>query len=292
MKKNIFFFCLILLSSSICFSQEQTDYPKYILYLPKGVQTTQAYPLVMALSPSADAQGMINLWSPAADKFKWIILASKEFKNGIDMNQSLAGLADSFKAVCGQFPVDKAKIIITGFSGGAMGAHAFSYTYPSMVSAIIVNTGMINDYYLEKKSNYPRHKIAAFLASPTDFRYKEMKRDKEAMDSLGWITKWIEFDGGHRLAPLPVYLEAANWINELWRGAEKSEKDNRVASKSVLAAFKIDGIIFNPKGKSSVIINGEILQEGERFRGALIVKIREDSVILIIDGQPHTLRWQ
>jgi len=293
MKKKIFILCLILLSPLICFSQEQTEYSKYILYLPKGIETTHTNPLVMALSPSADAQGMINLWKPIADKLKWIIFASKEFKNGIDMSQSLASLSESLNEVFAQFPVDKSKIIVTGFSGGAMGAHAFAYAYPSTVSAIIVNTGMINEYYLERKSNYPRHKIAVFLASPTDFRYGEMKRDKEALDSLGWTTKWIEFQGGHALASLAVYFEAANWVNDYWQGVKKSEENEQVTSReNITDKFKVGGIIFNPKGKSSVIINGEILQEGERFQGLMIVKVHEDGVVVLIDGDTRILKLQ
>lgn len=235
---------------------------------------------------------MINLWKPVADKLKWVVIASKEFKNGIDMTQSLAALSESLNQVTAQFPIDKSKIILTGISGGAMGAHAFAYTYPSMVSAVIVNTGMINEYYLERKSNYPRHKIAVFLASPSDFRYNEMRRDREALESLGWMIKWIEFKGGHTLAPLPVYLEAANWINDLWQAQEKSERPNQITPKSVIAAFKVDGIIFNPKGKSSVIINGEILQEGDRFQGLLVVKIHDGSVDAIVDGDPVKLKLQ
>lgn len=296
MKKRIFFFCLILLFSSLCFSQEQSDYPKYILYFPQALEKTKNSPLVVALSPSADAQSMINVWRPVADKFKWVIFASKEFKNGLDMTQSMKSIASSLEEVFAEFSVDKSKIILTGVSGGAMGAHAFVYTYPDLVNAIVVNTGMINNYYLDKKSSYPRYKLAVFLASPTDFRYNEMKRDRTILDSVGWMTKWIEFTGGHVLAPESVYLEAADWISEQWQ--KKSNADVKEigtnfkpkTSSVDFSKFIIDGIIFNPKGESSVIINGEILKEGDRLGGLLIVKIHKDSVIVIADGEKGILK--
>ena len=68
---------------------------------------------------------------------------------------------------------------------------------------------MISEYYLNKKFNYPRGKIAVFLASPSDFRYSEMKRDLAFLKSLGWKTEWIEFKGGHKAAPPSAYKEAA-----------------------------------------------------------------------------------
>ncbi len=53
-----------------------------------------------------------------------------------------------------------------------------------------------------------------FLASPTDFRYNEMKRDRGFLESHGWKTKWIEFTGGHTLAPYEIYEQAAQWLEK------------------------------------------------------------------------------
>ncbi len=291
MDKKIFLLCLLsFLFSSICFSQEQADYPKYILYLPQNVEATHKYPLVAALSPSADAQSMINTWKPVADKYKWIILASKEFKNGANIIQSLVSLDDTIQQVCKDFPIDKSKIIVTGFSGGGMGAHGFSYEYPSIVSVIIINTGIIHEYYLSKQSTYPHNKIAVFLASPTDFRYKEMQHDRDLLKRFDWTVKWIEFQGGHMLAPQETYLEAAKWIIEEWQILEKSKDVNAALEEKSDTTFRLDGIIFNPQGKSSVIINGEILQEGERLKGLFVTKINKDSVEVMINGDIKTLK--
>ena len=39
------------------------------------------------------------------------------------------------------------------------------------------------------------------LSSKTDFRYEEMARDREFLEGFAWDVKWIEFDGGHKIAP-------------------------------------------------------------------------------------------
>ena len=57
------------------------------------------------------------------------------------------------------------------------------------------------------------------LASPSDFRYQEMKRDRTFLEILGWKTKWIEFQGGHRIAPAASYDQAARWLIENWTPA-------------------------------------------------------------------------
>jgi len=104
------------------------DHPTYLVYLPDGLESGKKYPLVFALSPVADALGMM---------------------------------------------------------------HASFFT-----------------------PNYPEGKIAVFLASPTDFRYGEMKRDRSFLEQHHWKIDWIEFAGGHRLAPAAAYEQAAGWLEE------------------------------------------------------------------------------
>lgn len=188
------------------------DSSKYLIYLPAEFDQSKKYPLVVAFSPAADAQSMIAVWKIAADEQKWIVFASKEFRNGVDMNKFFPQLVAILKKLFERFPIDTSKIIVTGFSGGAMASHYFSYLYPDFVTAIVVNTGMMHPDFFKKQVEYPKNKIVVFLASSTDFRYNEMKRDSNFLKKLGWRTKWIEFRGGHKLAPDATYQEAAEWL--------------------------------------------------------------------------------
>lgn len=52
----------------------------------------------------------------------------------------------------------------------------------------------------------------------------------------------------------------------------------------------IEGIFFDSQTKSFVIINGQVFKEGESYKGAIIAKIKEDSVILIIGNEPKILK--
>ena len=88
-----------------------------------------------------------------------------------------------------------------------MGAHAFAKFYPDRVRAVVINTGMIQPSFLTE--DYPRGKAAVFIASPTDFRYADMKTDRTFLEQRGWRTTWVEFEGGHAIAPPEVYDRAA-----------------------------------------------------------------------------------
>jgi hypothetical protein len=97
-----------------------------------------------------------------------------------------------------------------------MGAHAFAFLSPQLISAVVINTGMMHENYSQgaQKYMYPKGKLAVFLASPTDFRYGAMKKDRVFLEELGWKTQWIEFAGGHTFAPQAKYEEAALWLEE------------------------------------------------------------------------------
>jgi len=221
MIKRSVFLLLILLSgvsfisssrSSPIKKPEIIDNSKYILCVPEGIDISKKYPLVVALSPSADAESMIKTWQDVSNKYKWIIFASKENRNEINLIEFIPELATLIEEISSEFPVDRSKIIATGLSGGGMSAHAFCFSYPKLISAVVVNTGITHEYYRERINEYPRGKLVVFLASPTDFRYEEMKRDRDFLENLGWKVKWVEFKGGHKIAPSSAYEETAEWL--------------------------------------------------------------------------------
>ncbi len=186
--------------------------PEYLFYIPSGLTRNTKFPLVIAFSPNGDAVSMLNVWKGIAERKKLFVLASKTYRNGVDLIPIFDKLESSLKKIFIDYPLDTDLIIVTGMSGGGMGAHLFSFYYPHWVSAIIVNTGMIHPQYKVTKTSYPKNKIAVFLASPTDFRYREMQSDKNFLEDLGWKTKWIEFSGGHIIAPEKIYNEAIDWL--------------------------------------------------------------------------------
>ncbi len=94
-----------------------------------------------------------------------------------------------------------------------MASYDLAELAPEQISALVINTGMMSPSLRELEAKYPKGKIVAYLASPTDFRYREMKADRIWMERLGWRTKWIEFQGGHQPAPDSAYEEAGGWLD-------------------------------------------------------------------------------
>ncbi len=54
--------------------------------------------------------------------------------------------------------------------------------------------------------------------------------------------------------------------------------------------LKIEGISFDPKGRSVIIINGTVIPEGEQFNNIEVKKVNSETVELLVAGKPQTLR--
>jgi predicted esterase len=191
---------------------QTVDHPTYLAYLPAGWTPEKPHPLVFALSPTGNPRSRIAAWSSVADRHRWLIAASKEFRNGLQFEPSLRQIEAELDAVERDYAVDLQRVIFTGISGGGMGAHAFAKFHPDRLRALVINTGMMAVQF--QADPYPDGMLAVFLASPTDFRYAEMKRDRGFLERHQWRVKWIEFTGGHTLAPAPVYEQAAAWLED------------------------------------------------------------------------------
>lgn len=186
----------------------------YLVYVPDSLPAGRKVPLVFALSPGADAGSMIRVWAPVAERHGWLVAASKEFRNGVAWEILTPQVMAELDAVERAYPVDQGKVVFTGLSGGAMGSLGITYYHPARVAALVLNTGKMEEAFMDAK--YPRGKRAVFLASPGDFRYQEMKRDRAFLDARGWTTTWIEFAGGHTFAPEAAYQAAAEWLEKHW----------------------------------------------------------------------------
>lgn len=154
------------------------DNSDFRIYVPADIPKQSLVSLVLGFSPSGNVDDVIETWREAVDRYKWILLASKNFRNGSDPSEVFEKLNREIESGAWNLPIDKKRIIATGLSGGGMGSHMLAFHYPNLVSGVVINTGMIEEYYFTKKADYPRGKLAVLLASPTDFRYLEMKRDR------------------------------------------------------------------------------------------------------------------
>lgn len=55
------------------------------------------------------------------------------------------------------------------------------------------------------------------------------------------------------------------------------------------SGFKLEGIIYDPGGRSLVILNGNSYQVGDVAGDVTVTKIGKDHVVILVDGEEKTL---
>jgi type II secretory pathway component PulC len=82
----------------------------------------------------------------------------------------------------------------------------------------------------------------------------------------------IVYDSGNRRDPFVPLTEEEN-----------------VSAAAISSAFKLEGVIYDPSGRSMAILNGKSYQTGDLAGNAKVVKILKDHVVISLDGEEKTL---
>lgn len=194
--------------------------PNYTLFIPAGLDPGDLRPMVMAFAPDGNPAPLVTLWQPHAARYQWFLLGFKDYRSTSDVTPMLESLRKLIKELASVYPIDPRCLVASGLSGGGMFSHILSVSMPEAIVAVVPNTGMSNP---DLRDRTPRGKLAVFLASPTDFRYQEMKADQKRLQDLGWETRWIEFKGGHTWAPPAAYKQAADWLAGMLNWARRKK---------------------------------------------------------------------
>ncbi len=188
------------------------------VYVPAPLDASRKHPLVLAFSPGGNGRELLPVWKEACDRFQWILFASNNYRNGHQSDRDAALQLETLELAKREYPIDASRIYAAGLSGGGMKAEDMIADHPDVFRGVVVNTGMMPHHWPGNDpldaAHFPRGKLAVLLASPTDFRYREMQEDRATLEGFGWKVRWMEFPGGHGYAPPGVYAEAAAWLTQ------------------------------------------------------------------------------
>lgn len=86
-------------------------------------------------------------------------------------------------------------------------------------------------------------------------------------------AKMLDYSGGGRRDP---FVPLVTKDGQILKAIDKSE-------------FNIEGIIYDPDDVSLALINGEFYKEGDEVKGATIVEIAQDYVVINRDDEDITI---
>lgn len=165
----------------------------YALYLPKKFTLNMNWPVVFVFDPGGSGKNAISHFTEAAEEYQYIIVASNAVKNG-PYQTNLRRAARLINTINDNFPVDKQRIYLAGFSGGARLTMAIASISDNVAGVMASGAGYAGNSLL-----IPENKSFTFIgiAGNKDFNYVEVKSTVELLQKAKFDAEFIPFEGAH-----------------------------------------------------------------------------------------------
>jgi predicted esterase len=194
--------------------KEATDYASgrqfYQLYVPRGYNLRQRYPLVLFLSPRDDPNEFKG-WEALCDKYGIVYAAPYDAGDGCAPARRVRIALDVFDDVRRRVRLDTDRVYLAGFAGGARAACELAFAVPEAFGGVLACSGgavprmepWVRDRVKERLS-------VALLAGEVDTdRAALERRFHPLLKDCGVRTRlWVVPRQGHTL-PAPAVLEEA-----------------------------------------------------------------------------------
>ncbi|MBN2014504.1 MAG: hypothetical protein JW778_04935 [Candidatus Altiarchaeota archaeon] len=187
----------------------------YELYLPWNYSSERQYPLVICFSPNGNGADFQDSVYPVTNEYGYVLVGSNDFRNDVDSSIFLPRIYGSLADIRSRVNIDGNRIYACGFSGGGMASYVVSYFKPNYFQGLIVNSGSIHGslYNKEDLRRMGVRKVVLICGRGDGVvSCEHMENDERWLNASGIETYFIEFDGGHSIAPQDSYIKAIEWL--------------------------------------------------------------------------------
>lgn len=187
----------------------------YEVALPDKIAKGKTYPLFFFLSPDGDPKKFLPSAGPACEELKCIFAGSYNYRNNTHPDTWANAIKDCIAHISKTQPVDKTRIFLGGFSGGAQASYVTSFFNQGICQGILANSGVIHQNLRDPgELRQTRLKAVALLSGTTDnvVTPDHLRQDERLLQNTGIANTFISFKGGHEIAPKAQYLQAMKWL--------------------------------------------------------------------------------
>lgn len=268
-----------LLESSAVLREETFDSrsERFLVYVPRS-RPAAGYALLVFVPPWPQAQLPAG-WNRILDKYGVIFVSPTRSGNDQYVLERRLPLAlAALSGIQDRFPIDPARILIGGFSGGSRVAMRIALDYPDLFSGALLNAG--SDPIGQAPVQLPAPDLLLSFQTRTRLAYvtgdldePHLSMDSESIDSMRhWCVGNINVRNDRGMGHDPASPGALDWaIQTLFKDPQKvSDKLScRVARRKEMedALTAVDNTI----GRGQFTEARRMLNEIDRTYGALAV---------------------
>jgi hypothetical protein len=172
---------------------------RYVLYLPKSLDTTKARRVLVFFDPQAAGKLPLTKYEALAEKHGYVLIGSNVIQNGMTMTDvSFIGNA-LLNDLSRLFVVDSSRLLLCGFSGGARSAAVIAAARSDVRGVIACSASPSGP--LDSKG-------IVGIAGLGDMNYSELESYMDRLPQTQAPHELLVFDGKHEWPPLET-MDAA-----------------------------------------------------------------------------------
>lgn len=171
----------------------------YSVYYPAGFKSKKKFPVLILFDPHGDPDFVLEKYKSLADEFDFILLASKDSKNGNGAEQT-ANIVQTmlYQSILIE-KVDTNQIFAGGFSGGARVASMLALSSSGVKGLVVCGAGLPAGSW----TGIPPHVVVG-IAGNSDMNLKEILDFKTHDPRMMSRYQIIRYTGDHTWPPLSV----------------------------------------------------------------------------------------
>jgi dienelactone hydrolase len=196
----------------------------YALFLPSKYRADRLWPILYAFDPAARGPVPTRLFSQAAERLGYVVVASNNSRNG-PWPPMAAAIEAVWQDTHARFALDPERVYATGMSGGTGPAALLGTAQGAGVIACAGPIGAGDVTGADGRFTW------IGIAGDADFNFDWTKNLVETLVARGVVARFAIFDGGHGWPPEDLAARALSWL-EL--GAMRSGR--RVRDADFIAA--------------------------------------------------------
>ncbi len=180
----------------------------FSLYLPANYSREKAWPVLYAFDPAARGRIPVELFSRAAERYGYIVACSNNSRNG-PQEPVMAAMNAIWHETNRLFTIDKRRVYVTGFSGGARVSTFFYNVVRNNVAGIIACGAGLSQLVTPERV---KPSLYYGIVGTADFNYREMNHLDTLLDKAGVLHFIKVFEGPHVWPPEDLCLQAIQWM--------------------------------------------------------------------------------
>lgn len=202
----------------------------YHVYTPENYTSGETRPVLILFSPGGSGKGILSKIKDGTANAGWIVVGCDSLRNNFNDHRLAVQMEDEIlEDVYKTLPVDRERVYLGGFSGGAWRAYHITARRKEKFAGILAYGGWLGGSNMQDRP-YCEHMSVAMINGVRDMGANAWwAMDTESLKKRNCTVKHFRADKGHGIASPEVTETVIDWMEKEWQRKLSGAQEERIS---------------------------------------------------------------